>query len=83
MTTLLKKIVTVLAVVVLACATWGCKSTKTTEVNDKLFGGTQVKEKTVTEVGDKATVTEKKTEYDAQGNKVKTKTETTGNTGSP
>jgi len=74
---------TVLAVVVIALASSGCKSTKTTEVNKKILGGTEVKEKTVTEVGNKATVTEKKTEYDAQGNKIKTKTEMTGNTGAP
>ena len=83
MTKFLRTIMTVLAVVLIAFATIGCKTSKTTEVNKKILGGTEVKEKTVTEVGDKATVTEKKTEYDAQGNKVKTKTETTGNTGSP
>lgn len=83
MAKLLSRIMTVLMVVAIAFASSGCKSTKTTEVNKKILGGTEVKEKTVTEVGDKATVTEKKTEYDAQGNKVKTKTETTGNTGSP
>jgi outer membrane protein assembly factor BamE (lipoprotein component of BamABCDE complex) len=79
MTKFLGKIMAVLAVVAIAFACGGCKTTKTTEVNDKLFGGTEVKEKTVTEVGDKATVTEKKTEYDAKGNKTETKTKTTGN----
>ena len=83
MTKFLGTMMTVLAVVVIAFASSGCKTTKTTEVNKKILGGTEIKEKTVTEVGDKATVTEKTTEYDAQGNKVKTKTETTGNTGSP
>ncbi len=83
MTKFLMTVMTVLAVVVIALGSSGCKSTKTTEVNKKILGGTEVKEKTVTEVGDKATVTEKKTEYDAQGNKVNTKTETTGNNGSP
>jgi hypothetical protein len=52
-------------------------------VNDKLLGGTEVKEKTVTEAGNKATVTEKKTEYDAKGNKEKTETKTTGDAGAP
>jgi uncharacterized lipoprotein NlpE involved in copper resistance len=66
-----------LAVVVIAFACGGCKTTKTTEVKDKFFGGTQVKEKTVTEVGDKATVTEKKTDYNAKGEKEKTETKTT------
>jgi uncharacterized lipoprotein YehR (DUF1307 family) len=83
MTKFLGKIMGGLAVVAIAFAFTGCKTTKTTEVHDKLLGGTQVKEKTVTEVGDKATVTEKKTEYDAKGNKEKTETKTTGNTGSP
>ena len=79
----LSKIMTVLAVVVIAFASSGCKTTKTTEVKDKFLGGTEVKEKTVTEHGDKATVTEKKTEYDAKGEKEKTETKTTGDTGSP
>jgi hypothetical protein len=56
---------------------------KTTEVKDKFLGGTEVKEKTVTEVGDKATVTEKKTECNAKGEKVKVETKTTGDVGSP
>jgi hypothetical protein len=79
----LGKIMAVLALAMIAFASSGCKSTKTTEVNDKLLGGTEVKEKTVTEVGNKATVTEKKTEYDAKGNKEKTETKTTGNAGAP
>lgn len=79
----LNKMMTFLAVVVIAFASCGCRTTKTTEVKDKPFGGTQVKEKTVTEVGDKATVTEKKTDYNTGGDKVKTETKTTGNTGSP
>jgi uncharacterized lipoprotein NlpE involved in copper resistance len=83
MAKLVKEIMTVLAVAVIALGSIGCKTTKTTEVKDKVFGGTEVKEKTVTEHGDKATVTEKKTEYDANGNKVKTDTKTTGDTGSP
>jgi hypothetical protein len=70
---------TLMAVVLIACASIGCRTTKTTEVKGKLLGGTEVKEKTVTEVGDKATVTEKKTDYDASGNKTKTETKTTGN----
>ena len=77
------RIMTVLAAVVIAVAASGCKTTKTTEVKDKLFGGTEVKEKTVTELGDKATVTEKKTEYDAKGEKVKVETKTTGDVGPP
>ena len=83
MARLLSKVVAVLVIAVIAFTSVDCKSTKTTEVNKKVLGGTEVKEKTVTEVGDKATVTEKKTDYDAQGNKVKTNTETTGNTGTP
>jgi uncharacterized lipoprotein NlpE involved in copper resistance len=80
---LLSTIVTILAVVVIAFASNGCKkTTKTTEVKGKLFGGTEVKEKTVTESGDKATVTEKKTEYNDQGEKVKVETKTTGDAGS-
>jgi uncharacterized lipoprotein YehR (DUF1307 family) len=79
MAKLLNKIVAILAVVMIAFAFGGCKTTKTTEVHDKFLGGTEVKEKTVTETGDKATVTEKKTEYDAKGNKTETKTKTTGN----
>jgi uncharacterized lipoprotein YehR (DUF1307 family) len=76
----LNKIMTVLAVVVIAVAYSGCKdTTKTKEVNGKLLGGTEVKEKTVTESDNKATVTEKKTEYDANGNKIETNTKTTGN----
>jgi uncharacterized lipoprotein NlpE involved in copper resistance len=77
------KILTVLAVVVIALGSSGCRTTKTTEVKDKVFGGTEVKEKTVTEVGDKATVTEKKTEYNASGEKVKVETKTTGDVRSP
>jgi len=73
----IRKILTVLAVLVIAFVSSGCKTTKTTEVHDKFLGGTEVKEKNVTEVGDKATVTEKKTEYDANGNKIKTETKTT------
>jgi hypothetical protein len=84
MTKLIRTTMAVLAVVVIVFASSGCeKTTKTTDVNKKLLGGTEVKEKTVTEVGDKATVTEKTTDYDAQGNKVKTKTETTGDTDAP
>ena len=79
----LRKFVAFLAVVAIACASCGCKSTRTTEVKDKPFGGTQVKEKTVTETGDKAVVTEKKTDYNTQGDKTKTETKTTGNTGTP
>ena len=75
----LSRIMTVLAVVVIAVGACSCKSTKTTEVNGRLLGGTEVKEKTVTETGNKATVTEKKTEYDANGNKEKTEEKTTGN----
>ena len=77
MAKVLGRIMAVLAVVVIALSSVGCKSTTTTEVNKKLLGGTEVKEKNVTEVGDKATVTEKKTEYDANGNKIKTETKTT------
>jgi hypothetical protein len=73
----LGRILAVLAGAVIALASTGCKTTKTTEVKDKLLGGTQVKEKTVTEVGDKATVTEKKTDYNAKGEKEKTETKTT------
>ena len=62
---------TVLAAGAIAFGSSGCKTTKTTEVKDKLFGGTEVKETTVTELGGKATVTEKKTEYNANGEKVK------------
>ena len=80
MTKYMGKIVTVLAIAVIAIASVGCKSTKTTEVNDRLLGGTEVKEKTVTEHGDKATVTEKKTDYNTNGDKEKTETKTTGNT---
>jgi uncharacterized lipoprotein YehR (DUF1307 family) len=84
----LNKIMTVLAVVVIAVAYSGCKdttkptsdTTKSTEVNGKLLGGTEVKETSVTDHGNNATVTEKKTEYDANGNKVETKVKTTGNT---
>ena len=83
MAKLLMTVMTVLAVVVIALGSSGCKSTKTTEVNKKILGGTEVKEKTVTEVGDKATVTEKKSEYNTNGDKVKTETKTTGDTGSP
>ncbi len=80
MTKFLSKILVVLAVAVVAVGSCGCKkTTKTTEVHDKLFGGTEVKEKTVEESDNKATVTEKKTEYDANGNKIETKTKTTGN----
>jgi uncharacterized lipoprotein NlpE involved in copper resistance len=78
MTKLLRTMMAVLAVVVIAFASSGCKTTKTTEVNKKILGGTEVKEKTVTEVGGRATVTEKKTEYDAKGEKVKVETKTTG-----
>jgi uncharacterized lipoprotein YehR (DUF1307 family) len=80
MTKFLNRIMTVLAVVVIAVAYSGCKdTTKSTEVNGKLFGGTEVKETTVTDHGNNATVTEKKTEYDANGNKIETKIKTTGN----
>ena len=82
MAKLLSTVVTVLAVAAIAFASSGCRTTKTTEVKDKLLGGTEVKEKTVTEVGDKATVTEKTTEYDAKGDKVKVETKTTGDPGS-
>ena len=76
----LNKIMTVLAVAVIAVAFSGCKdTTKSTEVKGKFFGGTEVKETTVTEHGDKATVTEKKTDYNAKGEKEKTETKTTGN----
>jgi hypothetical protein len=76
----LSTILMALAVAVVAVGSCGCKSTtKTTEVNGKLLGGTEVKEKTVTESDNKAAVTEKKTEYDANGNKVETKVKTTGN----
>lgn len=76
----LSKILMVLAVAVIAAGSCGCKkTTKTTEVHDKFLGGTEVKEKTVEESDNKATVTEKKTEYDANGNKVEVKTKTTGN----
>ena len=77
-------IMTVMAVLTITFASTGCsKTTKKTEVKDKLFGGTEVKETTVTEHGDRATVTETKTEYDASGQKVKTETKTTGEAGSP
>ena len=79
----LGRIMTVLAAVVIAFASSGCKTTKKTEVKEKLLGGTEVKETTVTELGDKAKVTEKKTEYNAKGEKVKTETKTTGDIGSP
>ena len=82
---LMGRIMTFLAVVVIASActfvSGGCsKTTKTTETKEKFFGGTEVKEKTVTETGDKVTVTDKKTEYNANGDKVKTETKTTGDT---
>jgi hypothetical protein len=77
------RIMTFLAIALIAFASSGCKTTKTTEVDKKLFGGTEVKEKTATEHGDKVTVTEKSTEYNAKGDKVKTETKTTGDTGSP
>ncbi|MFA6133035.1 MAG: hypothetical protein WC869_03340 [Phycisphaerae bacterium] len=79
----LNRIMMVLVVVMIACASSGCKTTKKTEVKDKFFGGTQIKETTATEHGDKVTVTEKKTDYDTKGDKVKTETKTTGDTGSP
>jgi len=76
----LNKILTVLAVVVIAVAYSGCKdTTKSTEVKSKFFGGTEVKETTVTDHGNNATVSEKKVEYDANGNKIETNTKTTGN----
>ena len=78
MTKLLGRITTVLVVLMIAFASSGCKTTKTTEVNKKVLGGTEVKETTVTEFGDKATVTEKKTEYNDKGDKEKTETKTTG-----
>ena len=83
MAKLLNRIMTVLAVVLIALAFGGCKRTTETTVKDKFLGGTEVKEKTVTESGDRATVTEKKTEYNEKGEKIKTETKTTGNTGSP
>ncbi len=77
----LSKLMTVLAVGLIAVVASGCKTSKQTEVKDKVLGGTQVQEKTVTEFGGKATVTEKKTDYNAQGQKEKTETKTTGDTG--
>ena len=79
----IRKILTVLAVLVIAFVSSGCKTTKTTEVHDKFLGGTEVKEKTVTELGDKATVTEKKTDYNAKGEKEKTEIKTTGTLNNP
>ena len=79
MAKLLSKIMTALAVVMIAIASSGCKTTKTTVVKPKFFGGTEVKETTVTDHGNNATVIEKKTEYDANGNKIETNTKATGN----
>jgi len=51
---------------------------KETEVHDKPLGGTQVKEKTVTQQGDKVKVEEKKTDIDRHGNVTKEKKTTEG-----
>ena len=51
---------------------------KETEVHDKPLGGTQVKEKTVTQQGDKVKVEEKKTDIDRHGNVTKEKKTTQG-----
>lgn len=48
-----------------------------TEIHDKPFGGTEVKEKTVTQQGDKAKIEEKKTEIDRHGNVTKEEKKTT------
>ena len=47
------------------------------------LGFTRVLDYQLVKNGDKATVTEKKTDYSANGDKEKTETKTTGNTGSP
>ena len=71
----------VFSVVLCAGLMTGCEDRtvhKESEVHDKPFGGTQVKEKTVTEQGDKVKVEEKKTDIDRHGNVTKEKKTTEG-----
>jgi hypothetical protein len=59
----------------------GCEERKTTtetEVRDKLLGGTEVKETTVIEQGDKTQVTETKTELKSDGTLEKRETTVKG-----
>jgi hypothetical protein len=74
-------LIAVFSVVLCAGMMAGCKDQevhKETEVHDKPFGGTQVKEKTVTEEGDKIKVEEKTTDIDRHGNVTKEKKSTEG-----
>jgi hypothetical protein len=59
----------------------GCEERKTTtqtEVRDKLLGGTEVKETTVIEQGDKTQVTETRTELESDGTLKKRETTVKG-----
>jgi hypothetical protein len=56
----------------------GCEDKVTeTQVRDKPLGGTEVKQKTVTQDGDKVKVEEKKTDIDRHGNVTEEKKKTT------
>jgi hypothetical protein len=58
----------------------GCEDKVTeTQVRDKPLGGTEVKQKTVTQDGDKTKVEEKKTDIDRHGNVTKEEKKTTEN----
>ncbi len=79
MKTLMSRILTAMCAVTLSTGFLGCDSKsstetkdnvthKETEVNDKLFGGTEVKEKEVIEKDGKAVIKETKTDYNDKGN---------------
>ena len=72
----------ILAFMVLGCVGWlsGCekKTTTQTEVNDRLLGGTEVKETEVTEQGDKTQVKETKTKLNSDGTLEKRETTVKG-----
>lgn len=80
MKSLLYRVLTVMCALTLSAGFLGCDSNSSatdsdgkvthteTEVNDKLLGGTEVKEKQVIEKDGKAVVKETETEYDDEGN---------------
>jgi uncharacterized lipoprotein YehR (DUF1307 family) len=71
-----------IALMALGCVSClvGCdrKTTTQTEVNDRLLGGTEVKQTEVTEQGDKTQVTETKTKLNADGTLEKRETTVKG-----
>lgn len=74
----LKDVLLALAAVVFLGGGLCDKTTTKTEVKDKLFGGTEVKETQVTEQGDKTQVKETKTELKTDGTLEKRQTTVKG-----